>query len=161
MFVCIWCESKNRGIGLNNQIPWKVKEDLKLFKTLTLNHKIVMGKKTYLSIGKPLPKRNNYVLSKTENFNGLYENLFSVNDTESFIEQNKQSSELIYIIGGKQIYDKFLDHSNILVVSKLHDSYECDVFMDNSFKDFELKRVFFFDDFDLCIYVKKGILCKK
>ena len=58
----------NREIGINNQIPWKLSEDLKNFKKTTMGHHILMGRKTFESIGKPLPGRTNIILSRNKDF---------------------------------------------------------------------------------------------
>lgn len=152
MFICIWCEDKNRGIGLLNQIPWVNKTDLKMFQTLTTNNFVVMGKNTFLSLKKPLANRVNIVCSKTL---ANQEGITILNDIDDFIATHQDSKEVFYIIGGKQIYNKFLEKSKIIVVSVLDDEYECDLFMDNSFANFNLKKVKFFNDFHVLIYVNK------
>ncbi|MDE7112493.1 MAG: dihydrofolate reductase, partial [Malacoplasma sp.] len=65
MFICIWCEDLQRGIGKNNTIPWKIKEEMNFFKNTTINKTVVMGKNTFLSIKKPLVNRKNIVISST------------------------------------------------------------------------------------------------
>lgn len=157
MFICIWCEDLERGIGLNQKIPWINKIDLELFKTITLGNVVCMGKNTYINIDKPLVNRKNYVFSKTLNFYNLNPGFCLLNDVDKFISKYKDSKEVFYIIGGKQIYNKFLQYSKILIVSKLDKSYNCNLFMDNNFIDFNLHKVFFFDDFNCLIYVNKEI----
>ena len=65
--------AKNRVIGINNQLPWRLPEDLKYFKSVTMNKPIVMGRKTFESIGRPLPGRLNIVITRNTNwcFNGV------------------------------------------------------------------------------------------
>lgn len=157
MFICIWCEDLDRGIAKQNAIPWVNKIDLKLFKTLTLNHDVVMGKNTYLSLPKPLVHRNNIVFSSTLTKDLSYSEFHFRNDLNNFINQHKNSKEVIYVIGGKAIYDAFIKYSKILVVSKLVDKYDCDLFMDNSFNDFKLFHFTSFDDFSNWIYVNKKV----
>ena len=157
MFICIWCEDLDRGIAKQNAIPWVNKIDLKLFKTLTLNHDVVMGKNTYLSLSKPLVHRNNIVFSRTLTKDLSYSEFHFRNDLNNFINQHKNSKEVIYVIGGKAIYDAFIKYSKILVVSKLVDKYDCDLFMDNSFNDFKLFHFTSFDDFSNWIYVNKKV----
>ena len=65
MVTIIVAMTKNRTIGKNNQIPWHLSEDLKNFKRITTNNTVIMGRKTFDSIGKPLPNRNNIVISRT------------------------------------------------------------------------------------------------
>lgn len=137
MFISIWCEDKNRGIGKNNKLPWNIKEDLNLFKQHTLNNTIVMGKNTFLSIGKALPNRKNIVISKTLDAS-LYKDIEVYDDIEQFYNEYKDSNESIFIIGGKSIYDYFINKCSKLYVSKLNSAYKCDLFMDNSFEGFEI-----------------------
>ena len=63
--IAVAAMSNNRVIGSNGELPWNLPEDLKFFKNLTTGHTIVMGRKTYESIGRPLPNRQNIILSKT------------------------------------------------------------------------------------------------
>ncbi len=64
MISFLWAEDENRLIGKDNQLPWRLPADLKYFKKTTMGHPIVMGRKTYESIGKPLPGRTNIVLTR-------------------------------------------------------------------------------------------------
>ena len=92
----------NNVIGVNNELPWYLPEDLKRFKRLTLNKTVVMGRKTYESIGKPLPNRTNIVLTRTfknmKNMDGCI-----VTDDISLIERMDD----VFIIGGAEIYSLF------------------------------------------------------
>lgn len=153
MFISIWCEDKNRGIGKNNKIPWNIKEDLNLFKKHTLNNTIVMGKNTFLSIGKALPNRKNIVISKTLDAS-LYKDIEVYDDIEQFYNEYKNRDESIFIIGGKSIYDYFINKCSILYVSKLNSAYECDLFMDNSFDGFEIVNQKEYEQFTFFEYRK-------
>src|SRR5690606_25544646 len=68
MISFLWAEDENHLIGRNNDLPWRIPADLKYFKETTLGHPIVMGRKTYESIGKALPGRTNVILTRDENF---------------------------------------------------------------------------------------------
>ncbi|BAC44478.1 dihydrofolate reductase [Malacoplasma penetrans] len=153
MFISIWCEDKNRGIGKNNKLPWNIKEDLNLFKKHTLNNTIVMGKNTFLSIGKALPNRKNIVISKTLDAS-LYKDIEVYDDIEQFYNEYKNRDESIFIIGGKSIYDYFINKCSILYVSKLNSAYECDLFMDNSFDGFEIVNQKEYEQFTFFEYRK-------
>lgn len=155
MIICIWCEDKDRGIGKNNSIPWHIKEDLIFFKKITLNSTVIMGRKTYESLGKPLINRKNIVLSKTQN--GINDDVEVINDYNFIIDQYKFSKENIFIIGGKQIYDLFIKHSYILYVSKIKKSYDCDVVMDNSYENFEIEFIENKNEFDIYKYKNRMI----
>lgn len=134
---------KNRGIGLNNNLPWKIKSDMHKFKKLTIgdgNNAVIMGKNTWDSIpNKPLKSRDNLILSNTlsfdysvlnENTNKEYRHkTFSCVD--NIIEYCESASyETIWIIGGHSIYTNFLNRDlvNKLYVTYLDNDYDCDTF---------------------------------
>ena len=108
----IWAQEKEGGIGINNDLPWHISEDLKNFKKLTLNKPIIMGRKTWKSLPiKPLPKRRNVVLSSQ-----------SVNGVECYTSVEKCVKELIdetdiFVIGGAQIYKAFYAHAHHLHIT--------------------------------------------
>lgn len=155
MIICIWCEDKDRGIEKNNSIPWHIKEDLIFFKKITLNSTVIMGRKTYESLGKPLINRKNIILSKTQN--SINEDVEIISDYNLIIDRYKFSNENIFIIGGKQIYDLFIKHSYILYVSKIKKSYDCDVVMDNSYENFEIEFIENKNEFDIYKYKNRMI----
>lgn len=155
MIICIWCEDKDRGIGKNNSIPWHIKEDLIFFKKITLNSTVIMGRKTYESLGKPLINRKNIILSKTQN--SINEDVEIISDYNLIIDRYKFSNENIFIIGGKQIYDLFIKHSYVLYVSKIKKSYDCDVIMDNSYENFEIEFIENKNEFDIYKYKNRMI----
>ncbi|MDR0572274.1 MAG: dihydrofolate reductase [Rickettsiales bacterium] len=100
---------KSNQLGLNNRLPWSLKDDLKNFKKLTLNHAVLMGRKTFESIRSPLPQRTNIVITKNSNLetDGIY-----VHDSiEKGIEfaRNAEEEEL-FIIGGGKIYSYCLNN---------------------------------------------------
>ena len=96
---------KNLAIGKNGKIPWDIKEDLRFFKEKTENTAIIMGRATYDSIGKPLPRRKNIVMTKSpKNRDGVIE----VGSKEEALKQAQGYSERVNIIGGEYIYKEFL-----------------------------------------------------
>ncbi|MEL6864612.1 MAG: dihydrofolate reductase [Bacteroidota bacterium] len=96
--------AKNRVIGRDNDIPWYLPADLKYFKKTTLNHHILMGRKCYDSIGRPLPKRTNVILTRNPFF--IVSNCLVVNSLEKGIELARSNGEEeLFIIGGAQIYE--------------------------------------------------------
>ncbi|MBI2340050.1 MAG: dihydrofolate reductase [Deltaproteobacteria bacterium] len=93
--------SQNGVIGKDNKIPWHLSEDLKRFKQLTMGHPIVMGRKTCQSIGKPLPGRENIVITRDPKF--LSEGVRVVHSLDEAIKGQKPDEE-IFVIGGAEIY---------------------------------------------------------
>ncbi len=97
--------SKNYAIGKDNQIPWYLPEDLKYFKKKTLNHHIIMGRNSYESIGRPLPKRTNIIVTRNPFY--IVSNCLVVHTIEDALElaHNNEEKE-VFIIGGGTIYNQ-------------------------------------------------------
>ena len=127
MISLIFAIDKNNLIGKGNDLPWYYPEDLKYFKEVTMNKTVVMGSKTFKSIydriGKPLPNRNNVVLSR--NLNLHYDDVLVINDLFEYL--NKQNEE-IFVIGGKQVYELTLPIADRLYITHINKSYEGDVY---------------------------------
>ena len=120
--------SKNNVIGNENKLPWNISEDLKRFKELTSNNWIVMGRKTFDSIGRPLPNRKNIVLSKNKNLKiDSVEVFSSPNDVIDFYKNNSDQKDL-YIIGGTYIYELFFQYCEYLFITYIDKEYEGDAF---------------------------------
>jgi dihydrofolate reductase len=118
-------------IGVDNDLPWNLKDDLAHFKKYTLNKVIIMGRKTYESIGKPLPNRINYVISRTIKkidgahvFNNLEEAMLSAEKHNKNLDIENE----IVIIGGGYLFEETLPILNKLVITKVDCSVEGDVY---------------------------------
>lgn len=133
------CKNSKLGIGFKNKVPWNLPEDLKFFKDTTLNKVVVMGRKTYESIGKPLKNRLNIVLTKDIHYKSNDKDVLvnnSLSDLINFLKKMDSEYKEIYIIGGQEIYTQFLGitglvHSIIITeVSKNSktDVIECDTY---------------------------------
>ncbi len=120
--------SKNNVIGNENKLPWNISEDLKRFRELTSNNWIVMGRKTFDSIGRPLPNRKNIVLS--ENKNLKIDSVEVFNTPEDVIESYKNNSDQkdLFIIGGTYIYELFLQYCEYLFITYVDKEYLGDAF---------------------------------
>ena len=116
-FSIISAVGKNNELGKNNGLIFRIPEDQKFFKTTTMAHKIVMGRKTFESIGRPLPGRKNYVITTSKN--AFPSNVEIISDLEKFIRENKESSEEIFIIGGASVYKQFLPVAKIIYLTEI------------------------------------------
>lgn len=116
--ILIAAVSKDKVIGKQGGIPWKIKEDLSFFKEKTLNSPIIMGRATYNSIGRPLPNRLNIVMTRSvKNTEGVTE----VTSADKAIEAasiNRDSSK-VYIIGGENIYKEFLPIAHRMIITEV------------------------------------------
>ena len=112
----IWAQDENGGIGKNGSLPWHVSEDLKNFKKITLDSIIVMGRKTWESLPiKPLPNRENIVLSKTLNTDILIFKSYE----DCIYDLQKRSVSKIFVIGGRSMYKLFYDVSDFLHITNI------------------------------------------
>ncbi|MFN3950888.1 MAG: dihydrofolate reductase [Thermaurantimonas sp.] len=121
--VLIAAMARNRTIGRNNQLIWHIPSDLKHFKKLTTGHVIVMGRKTFQSIGRPLPNRTNAVLTRSPHFRPDGVCIFhSLSEAlESFKDR-----DLIYIAGGADIYRQALPLAHQMEITLIDRDYEGD-----------------------------------
>lgn len=154
MITLIVAMDPHNGIGIDGKLPWHIKEDLKLFKERTLNHKVVMGRKTFESIGKPLPNRENIVVTRNQFFSNV-EHISVIHNLESFLSENEKTNEEIFIIGGAEIYQIALPYAKRLAISHINKSYNCDTFfpMFNSKKYKEIESIKF-DEFRFSLLEK-------
>lgn len=115
--------SQNGIIGNNNQLPWHCPEDLKHFKNTTMGHPIVMGRKTFESIGKPLPGRENIVLTRNSDFK--HSDLTVINRPE-ILDERAQNEE-IFITGGADIFKLFYPKIKTLHITIIHQDATGDI----------------------------------
>ena len=117
---------KNRELGKNNNLIWHLPNDLKFFKEVTSNHTIIMGRKTFDSLPRMLPNRKHIVLTSSENLPSEVE---VYKELKQLLEQYKDSTEEIFIIGGASIYSQFLEHSDKLYLTEIDEEEKsADVF---------------------------------
>lgn len=116
----------NREIGIDNQLPWHLPKDLKHFKEITSGHPIIMGRKTFESLGKPLPNRTNIVISRRTDW--FQEGILIVGSIKEAIKFAKKIDEEIFIIGGGNIYAQTIELADKLEVTHVKTSLEADTF---------------------------------
>ena len=115
---------QNNEIGCNNKLPWNIPEDLKRFKELTLNYPVIMGRKTFESIGKPLSNRLNIVISNNDNFSS--KGIIKMNSLTNALKYIHQ--EEVFIIGGAQIYEQSIYLADKLYITRIFDTFEADTY---------------------------------
>lgn len=158
MINLIVAMTKDNVIGNNGKLIWKIKDDMKLFKEITTNQTVIMGKNTWESIPenfRPLPNRNNIILSKKL---GIVNGAEIANSVEEAINLAKKYNKEIFCIGGSQIYKEFLEKN---LVDKLHiswvkENYEGNILFPkinfDNWNEIETKD---FEEFTYKKYVKK------
>jgi dihydrofolate reductase len=132
MIIMIAAASENNALGKNNEMIWNLPNDFKRFKNLTSGHHIIMGRKTFKSLEKPLPNRTHIVITRQKNY--APEGCIVVHSMEEAIEicpENENS----YIIGGGEIYTLGMTFSDKIELTLVHHNFEADAF----FPEIELK----------------------
>jgi dihydrofolate reductase len=119
--------AKNGVIGKDNTLPWHYPEDFKRFKTLTSGHAVVMGRKTYESLGRPLPKRLNIVLSRREDLE-IEGCVVACSLEEAKKICAEKNEEQMWIIGGSGIYAEGLKIADVLELTEVHKEFDGDVY---------------------------------
>jgi dihydrofolate reductase len=131
--IIIAAVAKNFVIGKNNQLPWHYKEDFQHFKQLTTGYPVIMGRKTFESIGKPLPNRVNIILSRDKeaaanlpNISGCVV-LSSLNESKIYCRE-KLNAEKMFIIGGSSIYEQAMPSADVMELTLVNKEADGDAF---------------------------------
>lgn len=118
---------KNRVIGANNALPWKLPADMERFRRLTMGKPIIMGQKTFESMGKALPGRTNIVLTLDKNFQAA-DCLIAHSIEEALQIAEEKNAKEIMIIGGASVYKQFFPLADRLYLTMIEENFEGDVF---------------------------------
>jgi dihydrofolate reductase len=119
--------SENHVIGKNNDLVWYLPADLKYFKNKTLGHSLIMGRKTFESFGKPLPKRTSIVITRQTDYQIPSDNCFVVHSLQQAIERVSSEDEA-FIAGGSEIYRQALPLAQKLYLTRIHANFDGDTF---------------------------------
>lgn len=127
--------SKNRVIGVNQSLPWNIPEDLKRFRAITKNHVCIMGRKTFDSVGRPLPNRTNIVVTRNPDFS--YDGVVVVPSVEAALEKAKtlikDPNEEVFILGGGEIYRQTIGIADKIYLTVIGRDFDGDT----KFPDFD------------------------
>jgi len=127
IMIAIAAMTESRVIGSGNRIPWRIPGEQKWFKEVTMGHPILMGSRTFESIGRPLPGRQNLVVSRSRTWPGVE----MIRDLSRF--DPEQYSAEVYVIGGAEIYTQLLYRCRELLITRVKTEYEGDAY----FPEFE------------------------
>lgn len=142
----------NRVIGKGGRMPWHLPDDFKWFKQTTLGHIVLMGRKTFESLGRPLPGRENIVLTHGRAIAGV-RTIHSISELSEFKEDQRE----IFLIGGAQLYEQLLPQCEELLLSRLHQAVEGDAFFPPFEHLFEkVETLHIFPEFVIERYLRKS-----
>ncbi|SET32070.1 dihydrofolate reductase [Salinibacillus kushneri] len=149
-------------IGKDGDLPWRLPNDLKFFKETTMDHTIVMGRKTYQSIGRPLPRRNNVVLTRDSSFEA--QGCFIIHSWDTVKEWNEHTpEEEVFVIGGSELFKDAIYFADKMYITEIDESFEGDTYFpsfDSSewelvHKEKGIKNVKNPYDYYFCTYIRK------
>ncbi|MCC9165709.1 dihydrofolate reductase [Pontibacter harenae] len=126
MLAIVVAVADNNVIGKNNQLIWHLPADLRHFKQLTMSHPMLMGRKTFESIGKPLPGRTTIIITHQQDYQ--QEGCIVTHSVQEAIEQAKKLDETITVVGGAQIYKEILPQIDTVYLTRIHHTFEGDTF---------------------------------
>ena len=127
MTISLICAvSQNGVIGVDNKLPWRLPADLKRFKALTIGHHVVMGRKTYESIGRPLPGRTNIVITRSTTFRAA--GCLIASSLQEALDLCRAENE-IFIIGGASIYRQSMEIADRIYLTVIHQDFAGDAFL--------------------------------
>ena len=156
MLSLIVAMDPKQGIGLNGFLPWRIKEDLQLFKQATVNHKIIMGQTTFMGLPKALPNRHTIVVTTNKEFTLDIENVSVEYDLIDLLKRYEYSDEEVFVCGGSSIYKQSLPYVNRLCISHVKKEYTVDAwFPEFDWKQFEKVKEVEYEEFVYCEYIRK------
>lgn len=138
MIYFVYAQDSRGGIGYQNALPWHLPEDLKFFKETTMGQTIVMGRKTFESMGRRLlPGRQTLVLTREPGYGQDQEGLLVYSNPQVLLDENKGRD--LYVIGGAEIFDLFWDQVDVVIRTYINEVFTCDTFVRSlELEDFEL-----------------------
>lgn len=128
MIVFVYGQDKAGGIGKDNALPWNLPNDMKHFKETTMGHTIVMGRKTFESMGqRQLPGRKSIVVTRSEDYGKDIEGLTVVHDLDEIRQMSQE--ETLMVIGGSEIFLALMDDCELIIRTVIDEDFDCDTFM--------------------------------
>lgn len=149
-WIAIAAMGENRAIGINGKIPWHLPEDFRFFKATTLGHVLLMGRKTWDSIGRPLPGRQTLVISRSV---ATLPGATVFPSIQAVLENFDPQGRTVFVSGGQEIYTQALPHCSQLLATHVRGTFEGDTFFPAFESDFPLaEEIHTNDDFRIVRY---------
>lgn len=157
MIKLIWAMDPNGVIGINQKLPWHIKEEFDHFRKTTKNQTILVGRKTFEGLLKVLPNRKTIILTRNKNYKYSHKDVSVINDINNIIyEYGTKKDKDIYICGGSEIYKLFYSFSDQLIASLIYKEYKGDSFFPylnfNKDKNFKLIKIEKYNEYKIEYY---------
>lgn len=136
--------ARNNAIGLDGKLPWHLSTELQLFKSITMHHALIMGRRTFESLPGILPNREHIIITQSmKPMHGVH-NAISVEHALSIAES--LAPQKVFAIGGKRIFDELIPHCNAIHVSRIMGDFEADLFYDINLSGYTISQSHSFHD---------------
>ena len=139
MVNMILARARNGVIGDKGSIPWHLPEDMAFFRRVTWGNVVIMGRKTYESIGKPLPHRTNFIITRQENY-PVPKEAMCFENLQDAIRAGEAIAD-VFIIGGAQIYEQALPYAKVIYLTEIDADFEGDATFPNVFDPLEYSKL--------------------
>jgi len=126
MIALVVAAAENNVIGKDNNLIWHLPADLQHFKSITMGHPMLMGRKTFESIGKPLPGRTTIIITTQQDYKA--EGCVVTHSLQEAIEKGRELDEQLYVIGGAEIYRRILPQADTIYLTRVHESFDGDAY---------------------------------
>ncbi|THE10388.1 dihydrofolate reductase [Bacillus timonensis] len=126
MISLLLAMDKNQLIGKDNDLPWRLPADLAYFKRVTMGHPIIMGRKTYDSIGRPLPGRENIIVTRDTSYKA--EGCMVIHSIEEIVKMSEETQQELFVIGGAEIFKEILPNTDRLYITEIDEEFEGDTY---------------------------------
>ncbi|MCC3357084.1 dihydrofolate reductase [Bacillus sp. REN16] len=126
MISLLLAMDKNQLIGKDNDLPWRLPADLAYFKRVTMGHAIIMGRKTYDSIGRPLPGRENIIVTRDTSYKA--EGCKVIHSIDEIVKLREETDQELFVIGGAEIFKMILPYSDRLYITEIEEEFEGDTY---------------------------------
>lgn len=143
----------NNLIGNNNEMAWHIKEEFQHFKQTTLNHSLLFGQNTFLNLPNKLEKRTTYVFGFTES-KGADFSITSEKELEKIFQKFQNSKEILFISGGKYIYEKFFQKADELIISEIKNPQKGNIFLSWDLSNYKKTLIKEYKEFNVYSYTK-------
>lgn len=153
MISLILAMDQNGGIGYRGHLPWHIKSELAFFRNATMGATLIMGRKTFDGIGKPLPGRKTIVVSSNPDLVYPFENVTTATSLQNVLEEAQKSSGEYFVAGGKSVYQKALKYAKRIYLTRIGGQYTVDTFWRENFTEgFYAAQILRYDGFSVYVY---------
>ncbi|QMT98571.1 dihydrofolate reductase [Mycoplasma tullyi] len=155
MIKLIVALDQNNLIGKDGKLPWHIKEELKFFKDTTIGHALLLGKRTFINLPKKLDNRKHIVFSRKDELPEADQIIRNDEEMKELFKAYKDSQDILFITGGKFVYDLYYQYADELIISRIKNKYDGDTYLDLDLANYYLAKEEEYSEFTVEYWLKK------